>query len=816
VQVVAKVAVAAARYHMDRPYSYLIPDSLREKAGPGWRVMVPFGRGNRLSEGLILAVEEHEEREKLKSVMQLLGDEAALDEKGIRLALWMRDRYFCTAFEAVKALLPAGTWFHVKYTYALAPGVDPENTDLRKPGAAAALRLIRDLGGSAELSDIASALEEDALDVVKYLQSKKLVVSSAEQVRLGGDKTARFVDLGVPPEEALRLAGEKKRHAPLQSEVLGLLAQTGAVSQKELCYFTGASAATIKTMEKQGLVEISTKTVLRLPKRGTAEKREDPILTREQERAFRGIEDLMKRGKAAAALLYGVTGSGKTSVYIRLIRSALERGRRAMVLVPEIALTPQLVNIFSGHFGDRIAVLHSSLKLGERHDEWKRIRAGEVNVVVGARSAVFAPLENVGIIILDEEHESSYKSESSPRYHARDVAKFRCVQENAVLVLGSATPSVESMHAAETGRYSYFELTERYNTRPLPRVLIADIREDLKDARDTAVGSVLSRELKKNLDRGEQSILFVNRRGASRMVSCVDCGSVPTCPRCSVSLTYHASNRRLMCHYCGYSSPLPNACPACGGELRMSGYGTQKVEQEITERFPGTRVLRMDADTVTAGNTHEDILDRFRQGEAQVLVGTQMVTKGLDFENVTLVGVLDADMALYAADFRASERTFSLITQVIGRSGRGEKEGRAVIQTCTPENEVIRLSAQQDYKSFYRREVELRRLMDLPPFNEQFTVTASGLQESAVLRVSAQMRDALTLWSGRKQVPMRILGPVPTRIARVNNRYRYRLTVLCAGDRRSRDLISALVRDFSGGKENRDIAVFGDVNPLDD
>lgn len=813
---VAKVAVAAAKFHIDRPYDYLVPAGMLEKAAVGCRVMVPFGAGNRLSEGLILAIEPMSERRKLKSVAALLGEGSVLDEKGVKLALWMRERYFCTVFDAVKALLPAGIWFSVKYTYSLAPDIDPGSLNPRKEGAAEVLRLIEELGGSAELEDIRAAMDFDPADVLRYLTGKKLVIPSAHQVQTGGDKTAQFVSLSVSAEEAAAAAESKRRKAPLQSEVLNLLAQAGEVSQKELCYFTGASSATIKALVNQNLVTVTKQTVLRMPPVPDTATAGEITLTRQQKRAYDGINGLIKKKKAAAALLYGVTGSGKTSVYINLIKSVIAQGRKAMVLVPEIALTPQLVSIFSGHFGGKIAVLHSSLKLGERHDEWKRIREGKVDVVVGARSAVFAPLDNIGLIILDEEQESSYKSESNPRYHARDVAKFRCVQHEAVLLLGSATPCVESMYAAKTGRYSYFELTERYNTRPLPEVIVADTRDDLRDGRDSAVGGVLRRKIEKNLEAGEQSILFVNRRGASRMVTCAQCGTVPQCPRCSVALTYHSSNKRLMCHYCGYSQKLMGTCPECGGELVMTGYGTQKVEQELAEIFPGVSVLRMDADTVSPGNTHEDILAAFGRGEGQILLGTQMVTKGLDFENVTLVGVLDADMSLYAGNFRAAERTFSLITQVVGRSGRGEREGRAVIQTCTPGNEVIRLAAQQDYPGFYKREIELRRAMDLPPFEDCFVVTASGAIETDVLRCAAKMRDVLSRWAETENVPMKILGPVSAKILKVNNRYRYRLTVLCRDRKKPRWLISSLVREFSAGKENKGVFVFADINPLED
>ena len=401
------------------------------------------------------------------------------------------------------------------------------------------------------------------------------------------------------------------------------------------------------------------------------------MLTPQQTAAFDAVRALWDTGEPEAVLLQGVTGSGKTQVYLHLVQEALDRGRTALVLVPEIVLTPQMMRRFSARFGDEAAMLHSGLRITERYDQWKRIRRGEVKVVLGTRSAVFAPLKNLGLIILDEEQESSYQSENAPRYHARDVAKYLCGRDSAVLVLGSATPSVETAWAAEQGIYHRLELTERYNRRPLPEVVIADLRQEIRDGNSGSIGAVLRRELAANLERGEQSILFLNRRGSSRMVSCGECGQVPECPRCSVRLTYHSANGRLMCHYCGYSEPLPPACPSCGGRLNFIGVGTQRVQEELEALFPGIEILRMDADTISAAHPHEELLSRFQKQRVPILVGTQMVAKGLDFDNVTLVGVVDADLSLYAADFRAGERTFSLITQVVGRAGRGEKRGES-------------------------------------------------------------------------------------------------------------------------------------------
>ena len=515
-------------------------------------------------------------------------------------------------------------------------------------------------------------------------------------------------------------------------------------------------------------------------------------------------------GRSAAALLFGVTGSGKTTVYLHLIRDVLAQGKGAILLVPEISLTPQMIQTFSAYFGDTVAVLHSRLSMGERYDEWKRIRAGKARVVIGTRSAVFAPVEKLGLLILDEEQEETYKSENNPRYHAREVAKFRCVQQHALLLLGSATPDVVSRYHAQTGRYQYFEIPGRYNARALPTVQIVDLKRELRYGNQGPISSVLQSELEENLRRGEQSILFINRRGSSKLVTCGECGYVYECPRCSVNLTFHQSNRSLQCHHCGYRRRVDDVCPNCGGELRFVGDGTERVQEAFQNLFPGVESLRMDADTIALAGSHERILSRFETEQIPVLIGTQMVTKGLNFDSVTLVGVLLADQSLYAGDHRAGERTFSLITQVVGRGGRGEKPGRAVIQTFTPENQTILQAAKQDYAAFYESEIALRRLHGTPPFSEILTITVSGAGEMSVLRCCAYIRDYLR---HETQGAIQILGPAPLPVVRVNNRFRYRVTLYCPDPAPVRALVSNIVMYCNTEKQFRDVSVFADSDP---
>jgi len=810
--------VAKAVFSIDKPYDYLVPGELKARLHPGMRVIIPFGSGNRSSEGLVLSIyEESEPHGNLKAIEALLDDEILLDHAAIQLALWMRERYFCTLYDCVKAMLPAGLYFSLRDCLTLTQPADKEtaydavsnNTPVRM-----LLDLLFECGGKADIEQIRIAFgSKDPNPAIRILIDRGIATLETASHRSVTDKTEKIAVLSIPVEDAMALVTPRKKTAPLRYSVTELLCTLGAASVKDLCYFTGASPQTVKSLEKSGILTLEKQEVLRRPILDDAEPAPLPILNEEQQHAFDDLNALAQREEAAAALLYGVTGSGKTQVYIRLIQSVLDRGKSAMLLVPEIVLTPQLLRIFTSHFGRQVAVLHSSLRAGERYDEWKRVRRGEARVVIGTRSAVFAPLSHIGLIILDEEQETSYKSENAPRYHARDIAKYRCVQNQALLLLGSATPSVESMYQAQSGKIHLVRLQQRYNRKAMPQVLIADMRSELRRGNNTAISEALRCELEENLSRGEQSILFLNRRGTNRMVSCGECGAVPECPRCSVKLTYHSANGRLMCHHCGHSQPLPPSCPDCGGILNFIGIGTQKVEEELKELFPGTEILRMDTDTISAARPHEKILDEFQKKKIPILIGTQMVAKGLDFENVTLVGAVAPDLSLYVDDFRAGERTFSLLTQVVGRAGRGEKQGRAVVQTYTPDNDVIRFSTAQDYDAFYQSEIELRRLRNNPPFADIVMLTVSGADEGGVLRCCTRLRQALEQGLTRAGKPCRVLGPAPAAVARVNNRYRYRITLNGTADKETRLLIAHLIRVAHQDKENRGMSIYADINP---
>ena len=743
---VAKIAVSAAPYWIDKPYEYAVPDDLLGRVQPGIRVAVPFSAGNRRSEGIVLALSDKAEYEKLKDISEVLDTEPVLTQQQIQLALFMRERFFCTVYDAVRAILPAGLWF--------------------------------DRDGRRRVSD----------------------------------KTVETIRLTVPAREALDVAEAMQKHALAQARILRELAPYGEMPLRELLLFTGCARTTVKKLISTGLAESIKREVFRIPEFSAGDRLKIPVLNDEQQSAFEGLDMLASSGKAAVSLLEGVTGSGKTSVYIRLIDAVLKRGKSAILLVPEIALTPQMLYTFSSYFGDDIAVLHSSLSPGERYDEWKRLKTGRAHVAIGTRSAVFAPVENLGILIIDEEQEDTYRSENNPRYDARDVAKYRCFKNSCLLVLGSATPDLVTRYCAERGRYSRFVLRRRYNEMKLPEVKIIDLKNELRRGNEGSISVPLRTELLENLERGEQSILFLNRRGAHKLVTCGECGFVYKCPHCSVSLTYHSVNRRLICHYCGYTRRVDEACPDCGGILKYFGAGTQLVEEELHSLFPGTEILRMDADVVSGSMTHEQVFERFRAENIPIMIGTQMVTKGLNFENVTLVGVLSADQSLYSGDFRAAERTFSLITQVIGRSGRGQKAGRAVIQTFTPSSEVIRQAARQDYDAFYQSEIILRKLQDSPPFSDLLSVTASGAEERAVVDACRFVKNRLCFLLGQKE-KTEFLGPTPLTVVRVNNRFRYRIIIKCRSDSAIRNAVSGVITECSTDKRFRGISFYADNDP---
>ena len=743
---IAKVAVSTVAFSVDKPYDYLVPVSMQKNAVPGIRVFVPFGKGNRITEGIILATSESSDCENIKEILRLADEEPLLGPEQLKLTLFMRERYFCTVYEAAKTMIPAGYWF----------------------------------------------------DRTGRQRSR--------------DKFREMVCLAIPAEEAVFLAEKIKKRAPKQAEILELLSDFEILPAQDVLQFTASKREALKRLEDQQNVKLFDQEILRRPEKGSISPSALPILSADQDRVFHELKQHILYENSSVSLLSGVTGSGKTGVYAHLIKEILDKNGGAILLVPEIALTPQMLQLFSSWFGEEVAVLHSGLSSGERFDEWKRIRKGNAHLIIGTRSAVFAPVQNLKLLIIDEEQEDSYSSESNPRYHARDIARFRCHLTGANLLLGSATPDIRSRYAAETGEYAFYQLKNRYNDRPLPAVRIVDMKQELKQGNLTSLSKPLREAILQRIERQEQSILFLNRRGTNKMVTCGSCGYIYRCPHCSVSMTWHANRKRLICHYCGFNRYLDPKCPECGGELNFFGAGTQMVEEELHTAFPGVEIIRVDADTVSPIGSHRVLFDRFVQEKIPLMIGTQMIAKGLHFDNVTLVGVLSADQSLYTNDFRAGEKTFSLLTQVIGRAGRSRKAGEALVQTFTPDNEIIRMAAMQDYESFYHKELQMRQIQNAPPYYDWIGFSAVGKDENQVLWALHECRKNL-----ERMIPqdafVQLLGPVPMSVVRIKDRFRYRLQICCKADRNIRRVLSSLLLSCSKDKEMRNISFYIENEP---
>lgn len=812
---VVKVAVEQAAFHFDKLYSYVVPETL-EPVARGCRVMVPFGGGNRRRQAVVMEVDAQAEVEKLKPIYAVLDAAPLPTDELLDLALWLKERTFCTVYEAVRTMLPTGFSYRLTPTYQAAVRADTLAEGAATVEERRLLAALEPYPEGLERGKLLALLGLEADSALpRQMVARGLLVRVDAVSQNGSDATVRVARLTVPADEwedaaALHSCTEKQR------EVLRLLAQAGDASIKELCYFAGVTGVVVQALVKKGLVSFYEREVLRRPYEAAAEL--PPLcsvpLSEPQQRVYDRLLEQYEKPDGAAALLFGVTGSGKTQVYMNLIDRVLADGRQALVLVPEISLTPQLLTLFLRRYGSRVAMLHSGLSIGERMDEWKRIRRGDASIVLGTRSAVFAPLDRLGLIVIDEEQEHTYKSESSPRYHARDAARWRCARHGALLLLCSATPSIESFHAAETGRYALCRLDSRFGAASLPEVEVADLRgEPLVGA----IGERLRGRIDECLSEGRQAILLLNRRGYNTHATCRACGYVVTCPFCSVSLTYHRANDRLVCHYCGHMQPPVTVCPVCGSDkIRYVGQGTQRVEDEVSELFPDASVLRMDADTTMSRFAYEQRFSEFAAGKYDIMIGTQMVAKGLDFPRVGLVGVLSADQSLYSGDYRSFETTFSLLTQVIGRAGRRDTTGRAVIQTYTPDCYVIDLAAKQDYESFYRIEIESRRLMRYPPYTNLCLFLFSGVQEEAVREAARRfVKELHAAVTGRfAGLPVIVLDPSPAFVARAAGRYRYKLLMKAHNTKVLREMLASLMTAFARRPENKTVTLSVDIDPV--
>lgn len=735
---IATVAVDNTFFSYDTDYSYIVPNSLRNDVQIGSKVSVPFGRGDKTRDGIIvnLIEELNVNIDGLKEIKSV--EKKVLSDEMVKLALWLKERCFCTTYDCLKQMLP------------------------RKYG------------------------------VLK-------------------GKSERMIRLLVDDEIELSQVTKK------QKAVCDLLLDIGTAGANEICEFCSVGISVLKNLEKNGIIEFYSKEIYRNP----YENKEildnsEILLSDEQQKAYLSNKNMLGSGKTG--LLFGITGSGKTQIYLKLIDDVIKNGKDVIVLVPEIALTPQTLSIFHRRYGNKVAVIHSGLSLGERNDEYKRIDRGIAKIVVGTRSAVFAPVHNLGLIVMDEEQEQTYKSERTPRYNAKDVAKFRAGYNKAYFLMCSATPSIETYSNALNGKYVLSTVTQRYGNAVLPNVITVDMKNEMKNGNKSPISSILLQHLTETIDNGKQAILLINRRGYNTFIACNECGHVITCPNCSISLTYHSYNNRLVCHYCGYTKKLDNICPECGSDaVRYSGFGTQRIEEELQSLLPDAKILRMDADTTTAKFSHEKLLEQFGNKEYNILIGTQMVAKGLDFEDVTLVGVVNADNSLYDQNYTASERSFDLITQVVGRAGRRDNSGTAIIQTINPQNETIDFASHQDYLGFYNNEIMIRKLMIYPPFCDIYSATFTGENENTVALCSKSFFDRLVEYNSNefKDIKLVVLGPTQAKISKINNTYRYRLAIKCKNSQRIRQMITKILKYVNKDKVYSKISISISLNPPD-
>ena len=804
---VAAVVIDKSTPVFDRQYDYIVPATLKNESLVGCRVLVPFGKGNTKRQGFVLSVKESDTTESLKSIISVMDKTPILNDEMIKLVIRLKEHTFSTYFDALHAVLPSGLGVKLVNEYSVKNG-DFKALEGDERTVAEYVSACGSVTAEKVSKQFSLACAEELLEKLTRLG---YLYRDSNPIRKIGDATVKTVRLTDNEDvESIKLT-------PKQRSVVELLRDVGALSVKEITYFTGVSSVVINNLEKYGVVEFFDTEIYRRPEIvSNTRDVSETTLTEQQKSVAATILDKIKSHEYSPVLLHGVTGSGKTQVFLELVKQTINDGRGVIVMVPEISLTPQMLELFYSRFGKDVAVFHSALPLGQRLDEWKRVKNGEAHIALGTRSAIFAPFSDLGLIVMDEEQEHTYKSEQSPRFHTRDIAKFRAAYHHATCLFCSATPSIESYSAALAGRYTLCTLSERYGNAVLPTVIPIDMRGEAAAGNKGTISMTLAEELRNTINDGKQAILLLNRRGHNTYISCPNCGYVATCENCSVSMTYHSASGRLMCHYCGHSKAYTPICPNCGGNhLKYSGAGTQKLEDELNLIIPEARVLRLDADTTMAKNAFRDKLSAFAAGEYDILVGTQMVAKGLNFPNVTLVGVISADQSLHTGDFRGFERTFSLLTQVVGRSGRGESPGKAYIQTLDPDNNIIKLAAKQDYRAFYDEEILTRKLMVYPPYCDIVSVmTSAATQSLAALGAESFVGVLTELLKGEfKDVKMIILRPTPNVVPRVNNRYRHRVIIKCRMTSKTRELLSRAIDSYYKTEFGKKTTVSVDVNP---
>ncbi|MDM5357960.1 primosomal protein N' [Peribacillus sp. RS7] len=797
---IASVIVDVPAKQTDREFDYRIPEKWNQVIKPGMRVIVPFGP--RMVQGFITGLKAESDFAKLRYIKEPMDLEPILNDELLKLGDWLTKEAMCFKISALQAMLPAA----MKAKYEKVINVIEDKKNQLPP-------FIQNLFGKNDSISWKEVIEgENASLFQKEIQNGNLELVYNVKNRLN-KKTVRVIKSLLSSKELTEMASSISSHAKKQQELLQyFIEHQEPVPLKELLELINTSSGTVKALVSKGALAEMDQEIYRDPYENRVFEKSNPFtLTDEQAAALKPIHEKIHHDEHDVFLLYGVTGSGKTEVYLQAIASVIEKGKEAIMLVPEISLTPQTVKRFKERFGEQVAVMHSGLSVGEKYDEWRKIHRKEVKVVVGARSAVFAPFENLGLVIIDEEHESSYKQEETPRYHARDVAIERAKSYKCPVILGSATPTLESFARAKKNVYKLLTLSQRMNKNALPAVDIVDMREELRTGNRSMFSELLFTKLKDRLEKGEQTVLMLNKRGHSSFVMCRSCGLVINCPNCDISLTYHRFNDIMKCHYCGFEEGMPSVCPECESEhIRFFGTGTQKVEEELAKILPDARVIRMDVDTTSKKGSHERLLNAFGEGKADILLGTQMIAKGLDFPNITLVGVLSADTMLHLPDFRSSEKTFQLLTQVSGRAGRHQLPGEVVIQTYTPEHYSIELSALQDYDAFYEREMHLRRQSHYPPYYYVVLITVSHEDLMKTVSVTEKITNYLGSRLNRDSI---VLGPVASPISRINNRYRYQCLIKY---RREPDLnqhLRTLLEHYQKETAQNHLQISIDLNP---
>ena len=806
----AEIIVDQPSRAVDRVFDYMIPESLDGIVTVGSRVIVPFSGGNVEKEGFVMRVKsETQAKRGIKSIIKLSSEDTAFKPDMVELIEYMHSRYLCTYLELIHMIIPSGTsvktipWITLK---------NKGNIKRHSDTTDRIIELLEENGGGMELISLQSYFEKDISSVIKTLEKNGVTEREFNYKNNVKAKTIRCIRLCVNDDKAEQFISETR--SKIQSRMTRILMQNEFVAVSDLVRFSIGNYGAVSQLVRYGIAQCFD---LRLERnvfsRGEQKRTAFFRPTPEQENAINILNSSIEKNESRCFLLHGVTGSGKTEVFLNAIRSVLEEGKTALMLVPEISLTPQMVERFAQRFGNRIAILHSGLSLGERYDEWTRIKNGDADIVIGARSALFAPLDNIGVIIIDEEHSDTYKSEMNPKYHARETALYRAKLHNAITILASATPSIESYTKALCGEYTLIEMTRRYNKNKMPDIEIVDMREELTNGNTSVFSKAMYEAVYDNLQKGNQTILFMNRRGYSTFVSCRKCGFVPMCPNCNISLTYHRYDNSLKCHYCGHKQPNYTVCPACQSKyIRYFGGGTQKIEEEVKRLFPLASTIRLDADVTGRKNAHKKILDKFEKEHIDILIGTQMVAKGLDFPEVTLVGVMTADTMLHNNDFRSAERTFDTLEQVVGRAGRGETAGRAVIQTYDPDNFAISLVKTHNYRDFYRKTLRERKVMWYPPFCEMVCIMISDTNENKTKKAAMEFKMAFGDINKIAQ-KIAILGPIPSGISRIKNKYRWQILIKCDNaDLLNERLISA-EKHIRSNKEFESVVISLDKNP---